>query len=232
MLRQAQHNMATKRQITAIHTMIQRLNISNDDYKNNLRAYGVEHSNDPKFTNEMASDFINKLSSSRLNKFNQSEASRFASPRFDEPNRVGAGQPGPHSDGTGLTQPVPSAPNNERDKSAPNNERDKYESKYKGSGTRGLNLHITPMRAERISILEELLNWNTKRTQGFIFKQTGYQKSVEMLTSQEGGKVIVGMTRIFSNGNKDIYIKLNNLSNRELKKIINPPKAEKCTYKP
>lgn len=167
--------------------MIQRLDISNDDYKNNLRTYGVEHSNDPKFTNEMASDFIDKLSRSA--------------------------QPGPHSDDVGLTQPASSASNNERDN---------YTPKYKGSGTRGLNLHITPMRAERISILEELLSWDTKRTQGFIFKQTGYQKSVEMLTSQEGGKVIVGMTRILSNGDKSLYQKFNNLSNRELKKLIKP----------
>lgn len=101
---------------------------------------------------------------------------------------------------------------------------DKSINKYAGKGKVGYNRHITPGRAARIGILEEILEWDSKRIRGFIYKQTGFNKSVEMLTSQEGGKVITGLTRIYANGNRDLYLQINKLSNKELRKLT-------CTYK-
>jgi len=168
--------MATWKQIKKIHAAVRDLGMSREDYENNLREYGVGHSNDPNFTNEMASDFIKKLNRCAL---------------------------------TGSS------------KGADKQQSALPPSKYRGTGKQGYNLHITQPRADRIGILEDLLGWNEKRTQGFIFKQTGFNKSVEMLTSHEGSKVIIGMTRFYANGNHDTYLRITRLTNIELQNLIN-----------
>jgi hypothetical protein len=68
-------------------------------------------------------------------------------------------------------------------------------SRYKGSNN-GVNL--TYKQAAKISFMETALGWadNFARMQGFIFKQTGKNKSVEMLSIGEAQKVITGLERI------------------------------------
>lgn len=177
--------MATSAQIKAIHTIKSKINMNDDEYRSNLKVYGVESSSDPRFVPEMAGDFIQKLS--------------LAAKQI-------------------LT-------NNTPDKAGTPSPALSYK-KYDGKGKRGFNRHITPARAERINILEQILEWDSKRLQGFIFKQTGLSKGVEMLTSSEGGKVITGLTRIYTAGNRDLYLKINRLPNNELRKLVRSKKQE------
>lgn len=68
-------------------------------------------------------------------------------------------------------------------------------SRYKGSDD---GVHLTKRQAYRISFLETALGWqdNFARLQGFIFKQTGKNQSVEMLSKGEASKVITGLEKM------------------------------------
>jgi len=93
--------------------------------------------------------------------------------------------------------------------------------KYYGTGERGRQRHLTPLQAERILLLEELLGWNEVRTRGFIKKQINKDTAVQMLMNYEAVKVIVGMQRIFSGGNKDRYKEINEMTLSQLKNFLN-----------
>ncbi len=182
--------MASTAQIKAIHTLKSKLHLDDENYRMNLSRYGVNSTTDKNFSSKMAGDFIKHLSKS------------VASIRF-------SAEAEKHS-ATG----------------------DVAKKKYYGTGERGYQHHLTPMQAERISILENLLQWNesedrsqksedsNKRLLGFIFKQTGKQKAVQMLMNYEAGKVIVGMQRILAIGDQAKYNALNKMPNKQLKNLL------------
>lgn len=87
---------------------------------------------------------------------------------------------------------------------------------YTGTGKRGMQRHLTAAQGVRISILEKILGWNKNSTYDFIKKQTGKNKSVEMLMNYEAGKVIVGMQMIIVNSDKEKYKSINAVSNKVL----------------
>lgn len=101
------------------------------------------------------------------------------------------------------------------------NQKEKVKKTYFGAGSRGLQRHLTPEQAERIGILEELLGWNNIRTVNFIKRQTGKNKAVNMLANYEAVKVIVGMQRIASGGDKELYAKINKMNNAQLNEAEN-----------
>lgn len=70
---------------------------------------------------------------------------------------------------------------------------------------------ITKAQLNRIKSLEIIAGWNDnpQRLLGFIEKQTGKQTTPEMLTKAEAKKIIIGLLRILSNGNKDLFKMLN-----------------------
>jgi hypothetical protein len=93
--------------------------------------------------------------------------------------------------------------------------------KYYGKGRRGMQIHLTELQAQRINILQDLLGWNETRTTGFIKHQLNLNKAVQMLTNFEASKIIVGMQRILSNGDKNLYKRINCMKNSELKGYTN-----------
>lgn len=97
--------------------------------------------------------------------------------------------------------------------------------RYEGKGERGRQRHLTPLQAERIRILEDLLGWNSVSVQRFIYKQIGKLKGVEMLMNYEAGKVIVGMQRVLAFNTKVEYGKLNNCINGRLKEFVTESKV-------
>ena len=70
---------------------------------------------------------------------------------------------------------------------------------------------------EKIKALAELLGMSTESKYQFMQRQVGYKKSERMCTPKEASKIIVGLQRIFSNGNTDLYNKLNQASARYLR---------------
>lgn len=60
--------------------------------------------------------------------------------------------------------------------------------RYRGSGKRGFNRRITPARAERIGILQDILSWNNAGLLSFIERQTGKKKSGWLVDGCAGGK--------------------------------------------
>lgn len=92
--------------------------------------------------------------------------------------------------------------------------------KYIGSGEVGSQRHLTQAQANRIAILENLLGWSESGTLKFIERQIGRPKAVDWLMNFEAGKVIVGMTRVLSNGDQDKYLQLNQMPNQTLKSLI------------
>lgn len=61
----------------------------------------------------------------------------------------------------------------------------------------------------KIEALRQLLGWSKKGLWGFIKRQTGYSKSVRMLTGNEPSTIIVGLQRIYADGNKELYNLIN-----------------------
>lgn len=98
----------------------------------------------------------------------------------------------------------------------------KPQKRYYGSGrkaaNRRTNNHLHKSQAEKIGALEKLLSWDNDKTRllGFITRQTGHNKAVQMLTPGEATKVIVGMQRIAANGDKGIYKMLNEMKPGEI----------------
>jgi hypothetical protein len=89
--------------------------------------------------------------------------------------------------------------------------------KYYGTGTRGQQRHLTALQAERIGILSDALGWDDARLRGFLKRQLDKNTAVQMLMNYEAGKVIVGLQRIFTDGNREYYLKINKLNNEQLK---------------
>jgi hypothetical protein len=107
--------------------------------------------------------------------------------------------------------------------------------KYYGTGERGEQHHLTQLQAERIEVLEKMLNWERSSTVTFIIKQVGAVKCVSMLMNYEAVKVITGMQRVLAfdmaksaKGNtgsywnervnqKEFFETINNSTNNELK---------------
>jgi hypothetical protein len=119
--------------------------------------------------------------------------------------------------------------------------------KVYGTGERGKNKHLTDDQAIRIVILARLLGWmpnqdintplhpsqegNYNRLTGFIRRQVGELKAVQMVTNEQASKVIVGMQRVLASKmagkfllndvrKHEIYAGINNMSNAELKEAI------------
>ncbi|APF20370.1 hypothetical protein Calab_1480 [Caldithrix abyssi DSM 13497] len=70
---------------------------------------------------------------------------------------------------------------------------------YSGSGRAGDGRHfLTQAQANKIGALEYALGWsgNPFRLIGFIKKQTGKNKTVEMLSRSEASKVIIGLEKL------------------------------------
>lgn len=76
---------------------------------------------------------------------------------------------------------------------------------------------ISKAQAERIAILEVILEWHEdqSRLAGFVKKQTGKDVDVMKLSKKEAQKVITGMQRIVAPESDD-YKKLNNTKNSNL----------------
>lgn len=93
--------------------------------------------------------------------------------------------------------------------------------KYYGKGKRGQEKNLTQMQAERILILEKLLEWNDYSTFSFLKRQTGKNTGVQMLTNTEASNVIVGMQRTLAGkiGGvvQEVYTYINSLSNNQLR---------------
>lgn len=70
---------------------------------------------------------------------------------------------------------------------------------------------------KKIEALQQLLAMSDKSLWTFIHKQTGFNRSVKMLESDQASKVIVGLQRIYSAGNGELYHKLNQASARYLR---------------
>jgi hypothetical protein len=89
--------------------------------------------------------------------------------------------------------------------------------KYYGTGKCGQQRHLTAAQAERIEILVEALSWNDARLRGFLKRQLNKNTAIQMLMNYEAVKVIVGLEKILSDGNREYYLKINKLNNEQLK---------------
>lgn len=89
-----------------------------------------------------------------------------------------------------------------------------------GKGERGKMNHLTQAQADRIMILQKLLGWHPAGLGSFIHRQTQKLKGVEMLMNFEAKDVIVGMQRVYSDGNKNKYLELNAMSNSQLEQLF------------
>mgnify|MGYP001155424868 CR=1 FL=1 len=89
-----------------------------------------------------------------------------------------------------------------------------------GKGQRGSQMHLTDLQAERIILLQQLLGYHDAGLQSFIHRQVGKLKSVSMLMNYEASKVIVGMEKVFAGKNRELFLRLNKMSNAELKSFI------------
>lgn len=58
--------------------------------------------------------------------------------------------------------------------------------------------HLTPKQARKIGGLAADMGWDRASLVSFIRRQTGLNKSVEMLSVKEAVKVITGMERVFN----------------------------------
>jgi len=101
-------------------------------------------------------------------------------------------------------------------------------SRYTGNGKNGRSKHLTPARANRIEILEDLLGWTgEEKLTKFIKRQVARLRPenilvhVNMLSNKEASKVIIGMQRVFCDDRKLDYEKINMLGNKQLKEIGN-----------
>jgi hypothetical protein len=90
--------------------------------------------------------------------------------------------------------------------------------KYRGNGKRGSQVHLTPAQAERIRILEEILDWhsNGRRLQGFMKRIFNRETRVDWLKNYEAVKLILGMTKLISGKDETLFKKLNSMNNSEL----------------
>lgn len=70
---------------------------------------------------------------------------------------------------------------------------------------------------EKIKALAELLGMSTTRKYEFIERQVGYKKSERMCTPKEAGKIIVGLQKIFAQGDSELYQTLNKVSARYIR---------------
>lgn len=69
---------------------------------------------------------------------------------------------------------------------------------------------LTKWQRDKIVSLLDLLGWiDERQAYGFIKKQTGRNKSIDMLTRGEATKVIVGLQRVYSRGDRELYKVLN-----------------------
>jgi len=104
-------------------------------------------------------------------------------------------------------------------------ERNKIKKHIFGKGQRGHQRHLTPLQAERINILSDLMYWDEYRLMGMLKRQTSKATAVSFLMNYEAVKVIIGMQRIYANGDRDLNLKINAMTNAELiglpKKSIN-----------
>jgi hypothetical protein len=106
--------------------------------------------------------------------------------------------------------------------------------KVYGTGERNdiTKKNLTDEQADRIEILRLLLNWDTMRLSGFLYRQTGELRAIQMLMNYQATKVITGMTKVLACSLKspvpsgtpplekgDIYRELNNMTNRQLKDL-------------
>ena len=88
-----------------------------------------------------------------------------------------------------------------------------------GTGERGAERHLTDEQAERIEILRLLNGWDNMRLNGFLYRQTGELRAVQMLMNYQATKVITGMTKVFAGTSRRNFLELNNHTNRQLKDL-------------
>lgn len=69
----------------------------------------------------------------------------------------------------------------------------------------------------KLQALVDFMEWNEERINGFIQRQTGKQKTIDMLTGREATKVIVGMQKIYAAGDRSIYNRLNRAEANDIK---------------
>jgi hypothetical protein len=102
----------------------------------------------------------------------------------------------------------------------------KPDKKYTGKGTRGQQMHVTQLQAERIDLLQQLNGWGNQGLYKFIARQTGKNKPVQMLMNFEAVKVIVGMERVYAGKNRRLFLLVNKMTNAGIKALIKLSKEQ------